>query len=251
LPDVLTSLAGCLGNTTNHHYISLNKVYQEYTSKNKNLWDDVKRFVGPYTFTNPWTFAGSSFFTISIATTIGWGSFTPSTTIGQMLVVFGCLPTIYITIVFGRKNIEMFKSSLCKTQYESIGMIVLFSVFILGAFMLISGLVFSKYEDWTLWESVYFCWISFSTIGFGDYSPTFSERLNLIYPVLVIVGWQVVSFVISVMEVTLSAMHGMDWWSERYLCLRVSNKLPNTSLVKEAQQEKCIGVAKLVKHELS
>ena len=33
----------------------------------------------------------------------------------------------------------------------------------LGAFM------FNKFEGWTMIESVYFCYITLSTIGFGDY----------------------------------------------------------------------------------
>ncbi|CAF0731179.1 unnamed protein product [Didymodactylos carnosus] len=35
----------------------------------------------------------------------------------------------------------------------------------LGAFM------FSHFEDWTMTEAVYFCYITLSTIGFGDYVP--------------------------------------------------------------------------------
>jgi len=252
LPDILTSLAGCQDNTTMHSYISLNKVYEEYTGSNKTLWNDLNSFMGSYAFTNPWTFAGSSFFTISVVTTIGYGSFTPSTTSGQLVVIFTSLPAIYITIIFGRKNIQMFKAGLCKTQYESVGMIVFFSVFILVVFMLVGGHIISKHEGWTLWESVYFCWVSSSTIGFGDYAPTVGEQLNITYLALVIVGWHVVAFVISVMEVTLSAMKQMDWWSEHYLFPPGTNikSLPKRSSVKQTHSDKFYGVAKVVKESI-
>jgi len=146
----------------------------------------------------------------------------------------------------------MFKSGLCKTQYESIGMIVFFSAFILFVFMLVGGHILSKQEGWTLWESIYFCWVSSSTIGFGDYAPTVGEQLNITYLALVIVGWHVVAFVISVMEVTLSAMKQMDWWSENYLFPPGTNikAPPKRKSVKQTHSERFYGVAKVVKESI-
>jgi len=248
LPDVLTSLAKCSGNTSKHSYILLNKVYSEYTSKNKTLWDDLDRFMGSYTFTNPWTFPGACFFTISVVTTIGWGSFTPSTTGGQLAVVLSSLPAILITVVFGRKNIQMFKAGVCKTQYESILMIVLFSVLLTVSYLVGSGYILSHQESWTLWESIYFCWVSSSTIGFGDFTPTVGEEFNITYLALVIVGWHIVSFVISVMEITLSAMKQMNWWSEHHLFPPGANRQePKKSAGVKNNPEKFYGVAKVVK----
>ncbi|XP_046387665.1 potassium channel subfamily K member 13-like [Ischnura elegans] len=36
--------------------------------------------------------------------------------------------------------------------------------------------LYSPYEGWTFFESVYFCFVSFATIGFGDYVSTQSEK---------------------------------------------------------------------------
>lgn len=122
-----------------------------------------------------------------------------------------------MTIVFGRKNIQMFKAGICKTQYESIGMLLFFSVVILGFFLLVGGMILCKYEEWTFLESVYFIWVSSCTIGFGDYAPKVGERFNIIYLVLVLVGWHIIAFVISVLEVTLGVFSQMHWWSENHL----------------------------------
>lgn len=217
LPIVLSTLAGCPGNTS-ETYSSLDKVYQEYSSLNRTLWNDVKGIESPYTFSNPWTFAGSFFFTISLVTTIGYGSFTPTTCWGQLLVIFSSLPAIYITILFGRKNIRMFKAGLCKTKYENIAMIIFFSAVLLGFFLLVGGQILSKHEGWTFLESVYFISVSSTTIGFGDYAPRVGgEHFNLIYLSIVIVGWHIITFVISVMEVTLGALRQVHWWIEHHL----------------------------------
>lgn len=249
VPNVLTALAKCHENLTNETYKSLDFVYREYNSANRTLWDDLERIQGSYTFTNPWTFAGASFFTISVVTTIGYGSFTPLTGNGQLVVIFCSLPAIYLTIIFGRKNIYMFKAGLCKTQYESIGMIVFFSIVLLVVFMLIGGYVLSKHEGWTWLESIYFCWVSSSTIGFGDYAPDVGEHLNITYLALVIVGWHVIAFVISAMEVTLAAMKQLDWWSENYLLPPGSTitALPKRTSIKNSLSERFYGVAQVIK----
>jgi hypothetical protein len=42
-------------------------------------------------------------------------------------------------------------------------------ILIIIGYICLGGLMFSKFEDWTLIESIYFCYITLSTIGFGDY----------------------------------------------------------------------------------
>lgn len=217
MPDILSTLTSIDGDTINDAYYSLNNVYQEYTNANKTLWNDLESMHGNYMFSNPWTLAGSSFFTISILTTIGYGSFTPMTKSGQLVVLFCSLPAIYVTLLFGRKNIWMFKAGLCRTHYESVGMIIFFSVVLLAIFMVGAGWIMSESEGWTLMESIYFCWVSSSTIGFGDYVPAVGEEWNITYLLLVLVGWHVIAFVISVIEVTIEAIGQWEWWNEYYL----------------------------------
>ena len=47
----------------------------------------------------------------------------------------------------------------------------------LAIFLSIGSFLFTNYEDWTFFEAFYFCFITMTTIGFGDivpskYSPT-------------------------------------------------------------------------------
>ena len=50
--------------------------------------------------------------------------------------------------------------------------IVMFTIF----FWLIPAAVLSKLEDWAFSDSIYYCFISFTTIGLGDYVPGSSGK---------------------------------------------------------------------------
>ena len=41
----------------------------------------------------------------------------------------------------------------------------------MGAYIVLGALVFAKMSDWTLSESIYFSFITLTTIGFGDFVP--------------------------------------------------------------------------------
>ena len=69
------------------------------------------------------------------------------------------------------------------TRMESRVPIGIVMVIIIG-YIAAGGFMFNQFEGWTLIQSVYFCYISLSTVGFGDYvSRAFhsSRRRDLVY----------------------------------------------------------------------
>ena len=42
-------------------------------------------------------------------------------------------------------------------------------ILIIVGYIFLGALMFNKFEGWTLIQSVYFCYITLATIGFGDY----------------------------------------------------------------------------------
>jgi len=127
---------------------------------------------------------GSVFFTMTVFTTIGYGSIAPETRQGKLLIVpmalFGLAITAavissflnlcqYITnrlVAIHPKVCGRFGKVLC----TSIAMALILS-------LLVEGLKY--YEGWKDWESRYFAWITMTTIGFGDVTPATSEGQTL------------------------------------------------------------------------
>jgi len=217
MPDLLNTLANCEGNSSWKTYTLFDSIYQQYNSTNGTLWNELASFETPYTFMNPWNFEGSTFFTVAMITTIGYGTFTPSTDSGKLVVLFCSLPAIYLTIVFSQKNMELLQKGFCRTRYDSLGLMVFFSVIFFLSFMVVGGWVMKHSEGWTMWDAIYFCWVSFSTLGFGDYAPVAGENWNLVFLTLVVVGWNIVIFVIVVIEKATAELKNMNWWNEQHI----------------------------------
>ena len=41
-----------------------------------------------------------------------------------------------------------------------------------GALVLTGTIVYWRFEDWTIIESLYFCIVTLTTVGYGDFTPT-------------------------------------------------------------------------------
>jgi len=240
MPDLLNTLANCEGNSSWKTYTLFDSIYQEYNSTNGTLWNELASFETPYTFMNPWNFEGSTFFTVAIVTTIGYGTFTPLTESGKLVVIFCSLPAIYLTIVFSQKNMELLQKGFCRTRYDSLGLRVFFSVIFLLSFMVVGGWVMKNAEEWTMWDAIYFCWVSFSTIGFGDYAPVAGKSWNVVFLSLVVVGWNIVIFVIIVIEKATEEFKNMNWWNEQHI------PAPFTPESTDRPRSSSVGVAEVI-----
>ncbi|XP_054675303.1 potassium channel subfamily K member 3 isoform X2 [Grus americana] len=96
-----------------------------------------------------WKFAGSFYFAITVITTIGYGHAAPSTDGGKVFCMVYALLGIPLTLVMFQslgERINTFVSTLC-----------------------IGAAAFSYYEHWSFFHAYYYCFITLTTIGFGDY----------------------------------------------------------------------------------
>lgn len=137
-----------------------------------------------------WTLLGTLFFLTHLATTIGYGSSHPQTSSGQLATILFALAGIpimgYTLMQVARANLiactfilgKLFNMELY-TLKAQIG--ILWSLLV--AMLLGGAVVYSLLEPWTFLQSLYFCFVTLSTVGFGDFLPSsaISKAFSIFY----------------------------------------------------------------------
>eukprot|EP00111_Clytia_hemisphaerica_P008598 TCONS_00025146-protein len=140
-----------------------------------------------------WTVTNAVFFASTVVTTIGYGNMAPVTTGGRWFCVFYAIVGVPLTVMLLAlvgKIISKYINHLCnfivktlreylysKYEYEQVdeGTELRAPVWLALLFMLlvtsIFALMFMKMEQWSFSKSLYFIFITFTTIGFGDIVP--------------------------------------------------------------------------------
>ncbi|XP_022797223.1 potassium channel subfamily K member 9-like [Stylophora pistillata] len=128
-----------------------------------------------------WNYHVAVTFVIQAVTTIGYGFITPQTSAGQSLCIFVCLLGIPITLLTLKSIGELiakwlntivskFEKKMLKIpepkQMQTKSAVILFSFMVL--LIVVSALLIRDLH-WSFVEGVYFWFVTFTTIGFGDY----------------------------------------------------------------------------------
>ncbi|XP_041830207.1 potassium channel subfamily K member 1-like [Melanotaenia boesemani] len=132
-----------------------------------------------------WDFVSSLFFTSTVLTTTGYGHTVPLSDEGKAFCIFYSLFGIPVTLFFlsavverlvvlvSRHPISYFhrRWAMSRSKMAAIHAVSLTIITVL-LFLLIPAWIFITLEkDWNFLESLYFCFISLTTIGLGDYVP--------------------------------------------------------------------------------
>ncbi|KAF7204171.1 potassium channel subfamily K member 1 [Nothobranchius furzeri] len=132
-----------------------------------------------------WDFISSLFFTSTVLTTTGYGHTVPLSDGGKLFCIFYSLLGIPITLFFlstvverlmvlvTRRPVSYFHRRWAISRPKLAAMHATFlSIIMALLFLIIPACIFlALEEDWNFLESLYFCFISLTTIGLGDYVP--------------------------------------------------------------------------------
>ncbi|BFZ11346.1 hypothetical protein BsWGS_14385 [Bradybaena similaris] len=135
----------------------------------------------PYKAGTQWKFAGAFYFALTVITTIGYGHSTPQTVGGKIFCMFYSLSGIPLCIImfqsvgerlntivtFLVKNIrKCFKMKGTEVSETNLILITLN----LSSLVLTAGAaIFSYFEGWPYIDAFYYCFVTLTTIGFGDF----------------------------------------------------------------------------------
>ncbi|XP_034538881.1 potassium channel subfamily K member 13 [Notolabrus celidotus] len=147
-----------------------------------------------------WDFSGAFYFVGTVVSTIGFGMTTPATIAGKIFLIFygliGCAATILFFNLFLERIITMLAYIMrwCherRLRCAGVGVVssreessgeedslegwkpsVYYVMLILGVASILiacsASTLYSSMENWSYVDSLYFCFVAFSTIGFGD-----------------------------------------------------------------------------------
>jgi hypothetical protein len=181
-----------------------------------------------------WDFAGSIFFCLTLCTTIGYGKFTASTDEGKVLTIIICLFGIsyfgYVLTLFSERTLTFITSLLYKIKgkrkklsnsddeedEEANDQIteVLFLIFISIIFILCFAIAAWGYANWNFGNAVYFAFVTFTTVGLGDFYPSFSPGVEWwyrsagysLFALFALVGLALVSAIIEAVGILMISL---------------------------------------------
>ncbi|XP_055508314.1 potassium channel subfamily K member 9-like [Leucoraja erinacea] len=135
----------------------------------------------PHRAGHQWKFAGSFYFAITVITTIGYGHAAPGTNAGKAFCMFYAVLGIPLTLVMFQslgERMNTFVRYLLKRIKRCLGMknteVSMENMVTVGFFsclgtLCIGAAAFAHFEDWTFFHAYYYCFITLTTIGFGDF----------------------------------------------------------------------------------
>nr|XP_057946959.1 potassium channel subfamily K member 17 [Doryrhamphus excisus] len=138
-----------------------------------------------------WKFTSSAVFAATVVTTIGYGNMSPSSTAGQIFCVFFALFGIPLNMVVlnrvGKymlvieRNISNYLEGKTGRRTCTRFFVHLLS-YLSGVllFLVVPMIVFQLHEGWTYSQAIYYCFITLSTIGFGDFVA--DDNPDKVYP---------------------------------------------------------------------
>ncbi|XP_068198630.1 potassium channel subfamily K member 3a [Antennarius striatus] len=135
-----------------------------------------------------WRFTGSFYFAITVITTIGYGHAAPSTDGGKVFCMLYALLGIPLTLVmfqsvgerintFVRCLLHRLKKclGLRRTEVSMVNMVT-FGFISCMSTLCVGAMAFSHFEGWSFYHAFYYCFITLTTIGFGDYVALQNEN---------------------------------------------------------------------------
>ncbi|XP_008585094.1 PREDICTED: potassium channel subfamily K member 15 [Galeopterus variegatus] len=148
----------------------------------------LARQAEPHRAGRQWKFAGSFYFAITVITTIGYGHATPGTDSGKVFCMFYAFLGIPLTLVTFQslgERLNALVRGLLLAAKRCLGLrrprvstenMVVAGLLLCAATLGLGAAAFAHFEGWTFFHAYYYCFITLTTIGFGDFVALQSDE---------------------------------------------------------------------------
>ncbi|XP_043194995.1 TWiK family of potassium channels protein 7-like [Amphibalanus amphitrite] len=193
-----------------------------------------------------WTYIHSVFFSSTVLTTIGYGNMAPRTTPGRLFCMLFALIGIPLTLsviadlgALFATSVSTLYARLAKraqatatatatggdsrsvaqlTERQERALTLLVALGSLVLYIAVGGGLFLLLEDWPFFESFYFCFVTMTTIGFGDFVPENSEYM-LVCTLYILVGLALTTTIIEIVR----RQYAQSWRQMKMLTSRIQS----------------------------
>lgn len=176
-----------------------------------------------------WKFAGAFYFATVVLAMIGYGHSTPVTIGGKAFCMGYAMVGIPLGLVmfqsigerlnkFASVVIRRAKTYMHCKQTEATEVNLMMATGMLSSIIITTGAaVFSRYEGWSYFDSFYYCFVTLTTIGFGDYVALQTDHALINKPgyvalslVFILFGLAVVAASINLLVLRFMTMNAED-----------------------------------------
>lgn len=165
-----------------------------------------------------WKFAGAFYFSTVVLAMIGYGHSTPVTIGGKAFCMAYAMVGIPLGLImfqsigerlnkFASVVIRRAKQYLKCKKEEATEMNLMFATGMLSSVIITTGAaVFSKYEGWSYFDSFYYCFVTLTTIGFGDYVALQNDQALTTMPGYVALSLVFILFGLAVVAASINLL---------------------------------------------
>ena len=173
----------------------------------------------------------------------GYGHISPRTAAGRLFCIFFAIVGIPLNILTLKalgdgikklitKLITCFERKFLKREPARLKIkTMVFSAFLMVLELLIGGVMYSSTETWDYLSSVYYCFVVFTTIGFGDLVPNqgraptedYQMAMMFVRGGMLIIGLSTLS---SVLTSVVSAAEEISTALPKFCCKRIRKVKP-------------------------
>ncbi|EAA13189.5 AGAP004718-PA [Anopheles gambiae str. PEST] len=144
----------------------------------------------------PWSFSGAFLYSLTVITTIGYGNIVPRTEWGKIATIFYTIIGMPLFLLYLSNIGDILAKSfkwiyakfcLCRSTYgrarlleieeeitaetNTVTVPITICIMIMIGYIFFGARLFADWENWDILDGSYFCFISLSSIGFGDIVP--------------------------------------------------------------------------------